>query len=131
MNNISRIVALLGVIALAALVSGPLARAELRSDSRPPAEATAQALAAGPASGASVLTPGLAVAPSDPQVIATLVERHNALRALLALEVAPAHPAQIEALMRQEALRRQLALEAAPTHPAQIEALIQSYQAID
>jgi hypothetical protein len=59
------------------------------------------------------------------------VAEHNALRALLALEVAPSHPAQIEALVQREALRRQLALEAAPSHPAQIEALLQGHQAME
>ena len=121
------------VLALAALISSPLARAELRSDDHPLPEATAQAVAAGSARGgeASPLALGVAVAPSDPQAIAALVEEHNALRALLALEAAPSHPAQIEALLQQEALRRQLALEAAPSHPAQIEALLQNYQAME
>jgi hypothetical protein len=132
------IVALLGAIALAALFAAPLVRAEPSSDNRPSPGATAQAGAAegALASDAPELAPitvdlGITTAPSDPQAIAMLVERHNALRALLALEVAPAHPAEIEALVRREALRQLLALEAAPSHPAQIDALLQGYQAME
>jgi hypothetical protein len=129
------IVALLGAIALAALFAAPLAKAAPSSDNRPLPEATAQASVSGGAL-ASEAAPvaadlGIAVAPSDPQAIATLVERHNALRALLALEVAPAHPAEIDALVQREALRKLLAIEVAPSHPAQIDALLQGYQAME
>jgi hypothetical protein len=137
-KSIYSIVALLGAVALAALFAAPLARAGLSPANRTHPEPTAQVSAVEPAlaGDARELAPGaadlgLTVAPSDPQAIAALVEQHNALRALLAIEVAPSHLAEIEALVRQEALRKQLAVEVAPSHPAQIAALLRSYQAME
>lgn len=135
MKSINHIVTLLSAIALAALLTIPFARAEPNSNYRPVPEATAQA-SAGSVSDASELVPstvdlGLTVAPSNPQVIAALVEQHNALRALMSVTVAPSHPAEIAALLQQEALRRKLAVEVAPYHPAEIAALIREYEAME